>query len=356
MIANILNRPEFRAFRQRWATDLRQIALSPLTMLVWIAYTSLNFVRWRITKSQQRPLIRVVCVSDTHSQRCDIPDGDILIHAGDLSQHGSALEIQETVDWLKSLPHQYKVVISGNSDLFFDVSSRLAEDRLATTSSVDIESKSAAQHGRGISIDWGDIHHLQQTSASLPFSGTSGVLRQIRVYGAPQIPVCGGPDNAFQYPVDQNPWAHTIPASTDILITHTPAKFHGDWYHGSPEGCPFLLEELWKVRPLLHVFGHVHTSYGVERVHWDDAQWWLENYYRDVSHSIQNQGMFALPDFFRPVLWLDAVMILLSGTATLIRDLVSLPRREKRSTLMVNAASMSEDGSRLVNEPVVVYI
>ncbi|GAB1200376.1 hypothetical protein APSETT444_009747 [Aspergillus pseudonomiae] len=246
MITNVLNRPNFRAFRQLLATNLRRIALSPLTMLVWSAYTSVNFMRWKLARSQHRPLIRVVCVSDTHSQRCDIPDGDILIHAGDLSLHGSALEIQETVDWLKSLPHQYKVVISGNSDRFFDFRSRLAEDRLATEPPVENESKSAVQHNRAVSIDWGDIHYLQQASVSLPFCDTSGALRQIRVYGASQIPVCGGPENAFQYPVDQNAWADTIPASTDILVTHTPAKFHGDWYQGSPEGCPFLLEELWK--------------------------------------------------------------------------------------------------------------
>jgi hypothetical protein len=247
-------------------------------------------------------------------------------------------------------------VVSGNSDRFFDVSSRLEEDKPATTPSVDSASKRAAQHKLGIAIDWGDIHHLQQTSVSLPFRDTSGALRQIRVYGAPQIPVCGGPDNAFQYPVDHNPWADSIPASTDILVTHTPAKFHRDWYQGSPEGCPFLLNELWKVRPLLHVFGHVHTAHGVERVQWDDAQWWLEKYYRNLSQSAQNPGMFALPRFFHPTLWLDAVMILLSGTVTLVRGLVGLHRRERRSTLMVNAACMSEDGSRLVNEPIVVYI
>ncbi|KAE8133590.1 Metallo-dependent phosphatase, partial [Aspergillus pseudotamarii] len=356
MITKILNCLDFRAFRHRWAADLRQIALSPLTILVWTAYTSFNFVRWNLMRSRPCPRIRVVCVADTHSQRCDVPDGDLLIHAGDLSLHGSAAEIQETVNWLKSLPHSYKVVISGNSDRFFDVTSRLAEDKLAMTLSADSTSKGAAQLRRCMPIDWGDIYHLQEASVYLPFRDTSGITRQIRVYGSPQIPVCGGPDNAFQYPVDQNPWAGTIPASTDILVTHTPAKFHGDWYQGSPEGCPFLLDELWKVRPLLHVFGHVHTSHGVERVQWDSAQWWLEKYYRDTSDSAQNLGISTLRGFFHPALFLDAVMILFSATVTLIRDLASLRRREERSTLMVNAACMSEDGERLVNKPIVVYI
>ncbi|KAE8162650.1 Metallo-dependent phosphatase-like protein [Aspergillus tamarii] len=356
MITNILDRLDFRVFHNKWTADLRQIALSPLTIFVWTTYTILNFVRWNLMRSKQWPRIRVVCLADTHSQRCDVPDGDLLIHAGDLSLHGSAAEIQETVNWLKSLPHSYKVVISGNSDRFFDVTSRLAEDKLPTTPLADSASNGAAQLRRGIPIDWGDIHHLQRASVCLPIRDTSGVMREIRVYGSPQIPVCGGPDNAFQYPVDQNPWAESIPASTDILVTHTPARFHRDWYHGSPEGCPFLLDELWKVRPLLHVFGHVHTSHGVERVQWDSAQWWLEKYYRDASDSAQNPVLFALPGFFHLVLWLDAIMILLSGVIALVRDLASLRRREERSTLMVNAACMSEDGERLVNEPIVVYI
>lgn len=34
-------------------------------------------------------------------------------------------------------------------------------------------------------------------------------------------------------------------------------------------GCEYLRQALWNVRPLLHVFGHIHESRGVERVKWD---------------------------------------------------------------------------------------
>jgi hypothetical protein len=338
-----------------------QLISSPLTTIVRVVYTLLNHLIWILAsvKNQRRSCIRVVCVSDTHSQRCDIPYGDLLIHAGDLTLHGSAAEIQEAINWLKSLPHPHKVVICGNSDRFFDVNSRLADDAV-TTSSVNsrLRARDSPQQRPGIAFDWGNIHYLQQTSVSLSFPGaSSGVRRQINIYGAPLVPVCGGPENAFQYPVDHNPWSGNIPASTDILVTHTPPKFHLDWYHDSPEGCPFLLQELWKVRPLLHVFGHVHTSYGLERVHWDTSQRWWERYCLGFSElSSTGLGLFGRADFLQPRLWRDAAMVLLSAMSTTVREMVGLRHSERSSTLMVNAACMSEDGLTLTKEPVVVYI
>jgi hypothetical protein len=38
--------------------------------------------------------IRVVCVSDTHNTQPKLPNGDILLHAGDLTQSGSAEELK----------------------------------------------------------------------------------------------------------------------------------------------------------------------------------------------------------------------------------------------------------------------
>ena len=63
--------------------------------------------------------VRVVCISDTHNQTPKIGDGDILIHAGDLTQLGTVDEIQAQLDWLKILPHEHKIVIAGNHDAAF---------------------------------------------------------------------------------------------------------------------------------------------------------------------------------------------------------------------------------------------
>jgi hypothetical protein len=52
---------------------------------------------------------RFVCISDTHSRIYPIPDGDVLLHAGDITGSGRIGSLQKMVAWLKGLPHQKKV-------------------------------------------------------------------------------------------------------------------------------------------------------------------------------------------------------------------------------------------------------
>ena len=64
--------------------------------------------------------VRVVFVSDTHSQLADvdIPPGDVLCHTGDITfcAHGGITTLKEFNEQLKALPHEHKVVIAGNHD------------------------------------------------------------------------------------------------------------------------------------------------------------------------------------------------------------------------------------------------
>ena len=72
--------------------------------------------------------IRLVCISDTHSAvenvelPFEIPDGDILIHAGDFTNYGEVDKVKEFNAWLGTLPHTYKIVVAGNRDISFDSS------------------------------------------------------------------------------------------------------------------------------------------------------------------------------------------------------------------------------------------
>ena len=52
---------------------------------------------------------RFVCISDTHSKTFPVPDGDVLLHSGDLSGRGRLQDIVITVDWLETLPHKLKM-------------------------------------------------------------------------------------------------------------------------------------------------------------------------------------------------------------------------------------------------------
>lgn len=49
-----------------------------------------------------------------------MPDADVLLHAGDLTSGGTFAELQSQLEWSRSLPHRYKVVIAGNHGLLLD--------------------------------------------------------------------------------------------------------------------------------------------------------------------------------------------------------------------------------------------
>jgi 3',5'-cyclic AMP phosphodiesterase CpdA len=58
--------------------------------------------------------VRIVCISDTHNQTPKLPAGDVLIHAGDLTNQGSYTELKKTVEWLEKSDFQAKIVVAGN--------------------------------------------------------------------------------------------------------------------------------------------------------------------------------------------------------------------------------------------------
>lgn len=57
---------------------------------------------------------RFVCISDTHSQTFNVPDGDVLLHSGDLSSYGRQADLEVTLNWLASLPHKIKMSVAGS--------------------------------------------------------------------------------------------------------------------------------------------------------------------------------------------------------------------------------------------------
>ncbi|KAI0692017.1 metallophosphoesterase domain-containing protein 1 [Cerioporus squamosus] len=196
--------------------------------------------------------IRVVCISDTHNThraQPALPDSDILIHAGDLTQSGTVEELDDVLAWLASQPHPHKLLIAGNHDVAF--------------ASPDI----------CVRIPQG-LTYLKDSAAEVSVRG-----RTLRVYGSPHTPKQGS--WPFQYPrirpASYSPssgeqvnevWS-SIPPATDILVTHGPPFGHLD-VNGF--GCYALLQAVWRVRPRLHVFGHIHGGRGVKYVHWDPAQ------------------------------------------------------------------------------------
>lgn len=69
---------------------------------------------------KMRRKTRFVCVSDTHAYTPSeagfkLPAGDVLIHAGDLTNHGSAAELRKTMSWIATADFEVKIIICGSS-------------------------------------------------------------------------------------------------------------------------------------------------------------------------------------------------------------------------------------------------
>lgn len=61
---------------------------------------------------------RFVCVSDTHGYTPSeagfkLPAGDVLVHAGDLTNTGSKSELSRTIDWISQADYEIKIIVAG---------------------------------------------------------------------------------------------------------------------------------------------------------------------------------------------------------------------------------------------------
>src|ERR1700738_3685124 len=64
--------------------------------------------------------MKLVAISDTHNraERVVIPDGDVLVHAGDLTMQGSRDELERAARWLGGMCGRFRAVVAipGNHD------------------------------------------------------------------------------------------------------------------------------------------------------------------------------------------------------------------------------------------------
>lgn len=180
-------------------------------------------------------MLRLVLLSDTHGlhDQIVVPDGDILIHAGDLTSRGKTYELESFADWCRKLPHRHKVIIGGNHDFCLENNAWEARTKL---------------HG---------LTYLEDSGCE---------IGGLKFWGSPQTPRFF--DWAFN--VDRGPqirrYWDRIPAETDVLITHGPPLGRGDLTKaGERAGCADLLAAIQRIQPRLHVAGHIHEGYSQSR-------------------------------------------------------------------------------------------
>jgi len=78
-----------------------------------------------------------------------------------------------------------------------------------------------------------------------------------------------------------------IPMNTDILITHGPPMDIMDKTEigGHHVGCQYLAKRIKKVKPKVHIFGHIHETYGTQ-VHHDTT--YMNCSVMDIGYSVVN--------------------------------------------------------------------
>jgi Icc-related predicted phosphoesterase len=195
--------------------------------------------------------MKIVIISDTHTRHLriceEIPEGDVLIHCGDICNNGTDNEYFDFIEWFKSLPHKKKIFIAGNHDWALMNKSAAVEQSLA-----DLRTS-----GTG-------TYYLQDSSLTIK-TGTEDV----NFYGSPWTPeFCGW---AFMKSTDDmaEVW-NKVPQDTHILISHGPPLTDNSMDY-VPDTCEHVgcehQAKLIKTLPNLKVncFGHIHEGYGMTR-------------------------------------------------------------------------------------------
>ena len=179
--------------------------------------------------------LSLVLLSDTHElhREIDVPDGDILIHAGDFTMFSKSMDaIADFNKWLGELPHRHKIIVPGNHEFFLehDDSERSLLDNAIVLINESIE------------------------------------VEGLSIWGSPVTPLDGA---AFGLSSDKarRKLYSMVPDNVDVLITHGPpfGILDTECRFGFHQGCHELLERVKSVQPQLHVCGHIHGASGVFR-------------------------------------------------------------------------------------------
>jgi len=190
--------------------------------------------------------MRIVALSDTHGyhRKVNIPDGDVLIHAGDITTNGQLTIMDDFAQWMKQFPHK-KIVIFGNHDRYEEQNSI-----------------------RDLAIQYlldAGITYLQDNDIT---------INDAKFYGAPWSPRFYD----WSFNVDRGDaiakkWA-LIPDDTAVLITHSPVHKildeapRGHWFGEDifeNAGCEELAKRITQLKQLkVHLSGHIHEGSGVK--------------------------------------------------------------------------------------------
>ena len=202
-------------------------------------------------KEKREDAIRIVLISDTHNRHraLQMPEGDILIHAGDFTNNGTEKEIKDFDTWLASLDYQHKILVPGNHDTGTEEKALLRD--------------ASQREKQGESLQATEV-----TSATV-LRGEMVEVMGLKIFGLPDTL---DPYNLlwWAYKADteeemKERAGGVSSAPVDLLISHSPPWGIGDTCHnGQRAGSRGLREIVLSANqpPKLWAFGHIHECGG----------------------------------------------------------------------------------------------
>ena len=158
--------------------------------------------------------MKILHLSDTHGlhrQIHNLPEADVIVHSGDISNNGEESEVLDFLNWYIDLPYKHKLFVTGNHDICLWDADNIA----------DLPD---------------NVHFLQDRGC---------VIDGVKFYGL-----------AYDHTESM------IPDDVDVLITHEPPVMILDESECMHWGNALLRARVFQVMPKLHLFGHVHKANG----------------------------------------------------------------------------------------------
>lgn len=192
--------------------------------------------------------MRIVTLSDTHGYHYyigktspSLPEGDVIVHAGDFTGRGKLYEMIEFAKWFGGLDYERAICIAGN------------HDEVAENMGYEATKDLFWEHG---------VIYLCDSEC---------IIEGIKFYGTPYVPeFCGWSFMEYEYQLEKR-YAKIL-RDTDVLITHGPAwgildnqAYDLDFKNTGEiirTGSKALLPYVNYIDLSAHIFGHIHEGRG----------------------------------------------------------------------------------------------
>ena len=195
-------------------------------------------------RAQSSQPLRIVAISDTHGAHREVllADGDVLVHAGDITMDGEASVIEDFINWFSAQPFQHKIFIAGNHDHW-------AEKE-------PLKLQALAQEA--------GVHYLCNNGV---------VVEGVQFWGSPYTPEFMNWSFMLAAGSTTQHWQQ-VPDNIDVLVTHGPPYSVLDEVtspatataqateEDSHVGCTGLLQRVSQLGVPVHIFGHIHEGFG----------------------------------------------------------------------------------------------